>query len=87
MARVGTDEATRLDVRIVRSVACAAAVAPADNLTLARATRARGTGTRNVKLTPAAALLGRGRKTLNLVIVATDARGNRTTVTRTLRLR
>jgi Ca2+-binding RTX toxin-like protein len=87
--RIGTDEAARLDVRIVRSVARAAAVAvaPKDNLTLARVTKPKATGTRTVKLVPAAALLGRGRKTLKLVVVATDAAGNATTITRMLRLR
>jgi Ca2+-binding RTX toxin-like protein len=85
--KIGTDEAARLDVRIVRSIARAAAVAPKDNLTLVKVSKPRATGTRTVKLIPAAALLGRGAKTLKLVVVATDAAGNSTTVTRTLRLR
>lgn len=85
--RVATDEPARLEVRIVRSVARAAAVTPADNLTLARVTKPRGSGGRTVKLAPVAALLGHGRKALKLVVVATDAAGNTTTASRAVRLR
>lgn len=85
--RIATDEAASLDVRLVRSVARAAAVAPADNLTVVRRVLPRGSGARTTKLLATPGLLGRGRKTLKLIVVATDAAGNRSTLSRTVRVR
>lgn len=85
---VAVSEPASLDIRLVGTTAGAAPRAVIkDNLTLARRTLGRAGGTRRARLKPTAAILGRRSKlTLKVVVVATDAAGNRRTVSRTLKV-
>jgi hypothetical protein len=74
--KVSADEPAAFQVRLVGSV------------TLARAGLPIGTGARAVKLKPKRRLVGRARRfNVRVVVTAVDAAGNRSVVTRTVRVR
>ena len=62
--------------------------AKAYSLVLAHSARRLGPGTRAVKLKPSRRLIGKAKRfKLRLVVVATDAAGNRRTTTKTISVR
>jgi N-acetylneuraminic acid mutarotase len=84
-ATIRVTPASALDVSLVGSAATAK-IARAYNLTLARKHLGRMTR-RTVTLRPNRKLVGRAQRfRVRLVVVATDAQGNRRTVTKTLRI-
>jgi Domain of unknown function (DUF4394)/Calx-beta domain len=86
--RVTVDEPATLELTLdAKARRVVLARAAAFNLTLAHASRRLGTGTRRIKLKPARKLVGKARRfRARVKVVATDAAGNRRTVTRTLRV-
>ncbi|MGA2009606.1 MAG: kelch repeat-containing protein [Solirubrobacteraceae bacterium] len=81
---VTPSKAVALQVSLLATVR-QATIASADNLTLADSTLAGSAARRTITLVPARRLVGRPRAVkVKLVIVATDAAGTRTTITRTL---
>lgn len=85
---VAPSEASAVDAELLGRARGASIAAAAPNLTLARRALGRASGARTITLRPSARLVGRARRfSLTLRITATDAAGNRRTVTRTVRVR
>lgn len=85
---VTPDEASALDVEERASAKGATLAAANYNLTLARATKPLGAGARTLILKASRRLVGRKRRfSVRILVTATDAAGNRTTVTRTVKVR
>ena len=81
-------EASAVEAELLGRARGASIAAAAPNLTLARRALGRAPGARTITLRPSARLVGRARRfSLTLRITATDAAGNRRTVTRTVRVR
>lgn len=84
---VKPSESSSLEIALLAS-STSAHISKAYNLTLATKTLRRGTGARSVKLKPNRKLLGHAKKfSLLLRVTATDAAGNRRTVSKTVRVR
>ena len=85
--KLSADEPARFDVQLLGS-ARRVSLARAYDLTLAKAALPVGTGARAVKLKPKRRTIGRARRfSVRLIVTATDASGNRSTVTRTLKVK
>ena len=86
-SRIGVNEAASLDVALLASTNSASA-AKAGDLVLAEKHLKRSRKTRSVKLKPKRSLFGRTflPMTVRLRVTATDASGNRRTVTRKIRV-
>jgi CSLREA domain-containing protein len=84
--KVGSDEPSSFDFEL-KGFARRVTLARTFNLTLARKTLRLGSGTRSVKLKPARRLVSRNRRfSVQLVVTATDAAGNTTRRTRTIKV-
>lgn len=85
--KLSADEPARFEVQLLGS-ARRVSLARAYDLTLAKAALPVGTGVRAVKLKPKKRTIGRARRfSVRLIVTATDAAGNRSVVTRTLKVK
>jgi hypothetical protein len=85
---VRPDEPVALDISLLGRVRRGAVLAAAPNLTLVHRTFQLSQGQRTMRLRPGKRLVGRSRRfTVTVQIVATDASRNRSTYTRTVRVR
>jgi hypothetical protein len=86
-ARVSTGEAVSLDVALLGKARSAGLARTAD-VVLATKSFGLSTAKRSVKLKPKRSLVGRRKSfTVRLQVIATDAAGNRSTKTKTIRVR
>ena len=84
---VTPNESSSFDIALLAS-ASTAHISKSYNLTLASETLRRGTGARRITLKPNRRLIGGAKKfSLLLRVIATDAAGNRSTVSKTIRVR
>ena len=85
--RLSADEPVSFEVTLLSS-AKKVSLARAYDLTLARAALPLGSGARSLKLKPRRRVVGRTRRfVVRVAVTAVDAAGNRSVVTRTLRVR
>jgi len=85
--KLSADEAAKFQVELLGS-ARRVSLARAYDLTLARATLPFGSGSRAVKLKPNRRLVAGARRfSVRVIVTATDAAGNRSSVVRTLKVR
>jgi len=85
--KLSADEPAAFQVQLLGS-ARRVTLARAYDVTLAQAALPAGTGARQVKLKPRRRLVGRARRfSVRVVVTATDAAGNRSTVARTIKVR
>jgi hypothetical protein len=85
-ARIATNEPASVDVQLVGSTSTAR-LARSYNLTLGQAKLPLGSGERAFKLKPNKRLVGKARRfTVRVLITATDASGNRSTVVRSVKV-